>query len=35
MTRIRRILHPTDFSSASRPAYERAWRHAVAMRRRA
>ena len=24
MTRIRRILHPTDFSSASRPAFERA-----------
>jgi nucleotide-binding universal stress UspA family protein len=24
MKRIRRILHPTDFSSASRPAFERA-----------
>jgi len=24
MTRIRRIMHPTDFSSASRPAFERA-----------
>jgi nucleotide-binding universal stress UspA family protein len=24
MNRIRRILHPTDFSSASRPAFERA-----------